>query len=155
MPNEHDGETAFTFELRCSADVTGLSYRTLRDSAFDVTNGRVTGARRLERGKNRRWEIRVEPSGFADISIALPATADCAATGAICTSTGRKLSAGASATVRGPVTLSVADARAEEGTDAAIEFSVTLNRAASGTVTVTYATADGTATAGEDYTTTG
>ena len=50
--------------------------------------------------------------------------------------------------------LSVADARAEEGTDATLDFAVTLNREAAGTVTVDYATADGTATAGADYTAT-
>ena len=49
-------------------------------------------------------------------------------------------------------TLSVADARANEGTDAAAAFEVSLSRAAAGTVTVDYATADGTATAGADYT---
>ena len=49
--------------------------------------------------------------------------------------------------------MSVADARAEEGTlDETIDFAVTLSRAASGTVAVAYATADETATAGADYT---
>ena len=51
-------------------------------------------------------------------------------------------------------TLSVADAEAHEGQDAAMEFAVTLSRPASGAVTVDYATGDGTATAGEDYTAT-
>ena len=50
--------------------------------------------------------------------------------------------------------LSVADAQAEEGTDATLDFAVTLDRNATGTVTVDYATADGTATAGADYTAT-
>ena len=49
-------------------------------------------------------------------------------------------------------TLSVADARAHEGVDATIDFVVTLERAAAVRVTVDYATADGTATAGADYT---
>ena len=48
--------------------------------------------------------------------------------------------------------LSVADARAREGVDTAVEFEVTLSRAASRAVRVDYATSDGTATAGEDYT---
>ena len=47
--------------------------------------------------------------------------------------------------------LSVADALATEGEDSTLVFVVTLDRAASGTVTVSYATADGTAAAGEDY----
>ncbi len=56
--------------------------------------------------------------------------------------------------VLAPALLSVADARAEEGTDATLDFAVTLNREAANTVTVDYATADGTATAGSDYTAT-
>ena len=50
-------------------------------------------------------------------------------------------------------TLSVSDASATEGTDATIDFEVTLNAANDcETVTVEYATSDGTATAGADYT---
>ena len=48
--------------------------------------------------------------------------------------------------------LVVADARAEEGRDETIDFAVTLAPASPETVTVDYATADGSATAGEDYT---
>ncbi len=48
--------------------------------------------------------------------------------------------------------LSIADARTTEAADATLEFTVMLNRAASETVTVDYATADGTAQAGQDYT---
>ena len=54
-------------------------------------------------------------------------------------------------------TISVADATAREGTDANAAFTVSLSRAftSSGhSVTVDYATADGTATAGADYTAT-
>ena len=152
VPPEHDGETAFIVELRFSEHVAGLSYRTLRDSAFTVTHGRVTKAGRLERGQNRRWQITVEPDGLSDVTVSLPATTDCAAAGAICASAARMLSNDTTATVPGPVALSVADARAEEGTDATIDFTVTLSRAASAAVTVDYATADGSATAGADYT---
>ena len=48
----------------------------------------------------------------------------------------------------------VADAEATEGDDTEMVFRVTLQSASSETVTVNYATADGTATAGEDYTAT-
>ena len=48
--------------------------------------------------------------------------------------------------------LSVADARTTEEADATLDFTVMLNRAASGRVTVDFATADGTAQAGQDYT---
>ena len=47
---------------------------------------------------------------------------------------------------------SAAGARIDEAANAVLAFEVTLNRAASETVTVDYATADGTATAGADYT---
>ena len=47
--------------------------------------------------------------------------------------------------------IEVADAEATEGLDAQILFRVTLGRAPSEPVTVSYVTADGTAVAGEDY----
>ena len=47
--------------------------------------------------------------------------------------------------------VSVADARAEGGKNSTLDFVVTLDRAISRPVTVDYATADGTATAGADY----
>ncbi len=50
-----------------------------------------------------------------------------------------------------PALLSVADAEAQEGPGAALDFVVTLSRARSEATTVAYATADVTATAGEDY----
>ena len=70
------------------------------------------------------------------------------------TSDGRGLERAVSATVAGPVGIAVADARVHENTGEALAFAVTLSRAASGTVTVDYATANGTATAGADYTAT-
>ena len=58
------GATIFTFELRFSeAPRKGFSYKTLRDNAFTVTGGEVVKARRLEKGKNVRWEISVRPDG--------------------------------------------------------------------------------------------
>ena len=78
----------------------------------------------------------------------------CGTRGAICTADSKVLANTAVATVPGPLALSVADARIDEAPNAVLAFQVTLNRAASGTVTVDYATADGTATAGADYTAT-
>ena len=48
-------------------------------------------------------------------------------------------------------TVSVADAEAARGEDATLDFEVTLDPAQAFAVRVDYATADGTATAGEDY----
>ena len=88
------------------------------------------------------------------MTLRLPETTDCGASGAICTGDGRPLSTSLSATVAGLVGISVADARVEEGAGAVLEFAVTLERAAGGAVTVDYATSDGTAQAGVDYTAT-
>ena len=101
VPSSHDGSSTFTFELRFSEEFP-LSYVTLRDHAFTVTGGSVTYVRRLEPGKNVRWEITVTPGSSADVAIALNATTDCSAQGAICTQDDRKLSGGLELTVNGP-----------------------------------------------------
>ena len=102
-PAAHDGATAFTFELRLSEEPRdGFSYKTLRDHAFTVTGGEVTGVSRLAPPSNARWEIRVEPSGNAEVTVSLPVTTDCASQGAICTGDGRKLSTALEFTVPGP-----------------------------------------------------
>ena len=100
-PDSHDGQSKFTFELRFSEEF-GLSYKTLRDHAFTVTGGEVVKARRLEKGKNVRWEIHVRPDSSADVTIVLPTTADCASDGTICTEDGRMLSSRLVFTVSGP-----------------------------------------------------
>ena len=103
QPTSHDGQSGFTFELRFSeTPKDDFSYVTLRDHAFTVTGGTVTNARRLEPGKNVRWEITVQPSGNAGVTIVLPVTTDCAADGAICTGDGRMLSERVELTVSGP-----------------------------------------------------
>ena len=127
--------------------MAGLSFKTLRDAAFAVTNGQVTRARRQTKGSNQGWTITVEPDSSAAVTVRLPA-------GSVETADGRGLESAVSATVAGPVGIAVADAQVEEAVGAVLAFVVTLERAASGTVTVDYATADGTATAGADYTTT-
>ena len=103
-PSSHDGNTAFTFELRFSEEFE-LSYKTLRDHAFTVTGGEVTGARRLDRDSatpNIRWEITVAPDGNGDVTIVLPITTDCDTEHAICTGDGRRLSNRTELTVSGP-----------------------------------------------------
>ena len=150
VPAEHAGAgTEFTFRLRFS-EIFRLGYRVLRDDAFEVHGGEVRKARRVD-GRNDLREIHVEPDANGAVSIGLPATTDCNARGAICTAGNRPLSNSTSATVAAPAGVSVGDAQAEENTDDTIDFTVSLDRAASGTVTVDYATSDGSATAGADY----
>ena len=50
VPSSHNGQDAFTFEVRFSEEFP-LSYATVRDHAFTVTGGSVTYLRRLEPGK--------------------------------------------------------------------------------------------------------
>ena len=101
-PASHDGQAAFTFELHFSENLEGFSYQTLQEHAFTVNAGEVVKARRLESGKNIRWEIRINPTSNADVTIVLPITTDCTANGAVCTGDGRKLSNRLALTVSGP-----------------------------------------------------
>ena len=150
MPEEHDGESTFTFGLTFSEEPR-VSYRTLRDSAFDVDGGAVRKASRRQSGSDQSWEITVQPSSHRAVSIRLPETGSCSAGGTICTGDGRPLSHALSASVRGPAAMSVSDGRVEEAAGTAVAFAVTLSRAASNRVTVDYRTRDGSAQAGEDY----
>ena len=156
VPAEHGGgreSIRFSFELSFSENPK-LSYITLRDHSFTVTGGDVKTAKRKTRGSNQHWTITVEPDGWGDVSLILPGGRACGTEGAICTADDKVLANTAGAVVPGPLALSVADARIDEAPGAVLAFEVTLNRAATGTVTVDYATADGTATAGADYTAT-
>ena len=154
MPSEHGGPgQEFTFELTFS-ESPAAGYAKLRDDAFNVSGGEIRSAQRLQQGTNIGWRITVKPDAgeWGNITISLPGGRACNTTGAICTSDGRMLSNSPSASVRGPAALSVADASAHENTDDTLDFVVTLDRASTLTVTVDYATSNGTATAGSDYT---
>ena len=100
-PASHDGESAFTFELRFSEEPK-LGYKRLRDHAFTVTGGTVKKAERLEKGSNTGWRITVRPDGNGDVTVVLPVTSDCDAQGAICTADGRMLSNRNELSVSGP-----------------------------------------------------
>ena len=104
MPATHAGEE-FEFRLTFSEEPE-VSYVTLRDHAFDETGGTVRKAKRRTQGSNLSWDITVKPNGVAAVTIELPATTDCAATGAICTHDERPLSNASSATVAGASTAS-------------------------------------------------
>ena len=153
MPSEHDG-SEFTFELHFSENPEA-GYARLRDHAFTLSgNANVNQAQRKTQGSNQSWTIRVDPKGNEQVSITLPATTNCSTSGAICTGDGRKLSHSTSATIAGPPSISVADATVTEAAGAVLAFTVSLSRSSGNNVTVDYATSDGTATAGADYTAT-
>ena len=124
----------------------------------------VTGASGLsvqahaEDGLENAYVFFMTPDGDGDVTFALVADAACAS-GGICTAGGTELTqVPAALTIPGPSadpsSLSVADAEATEEEDSTMDFVVTLAPSASDAVTVDYATADATATAGEDYTAT-
>ncbi len=97
----HNGTDAFTFEIRFSEEVK-LSYVTLRDHAFTVTDGTVNRAKRMTQGSNIGWTITVTPGSAAAVTVVLPVTTDCDADGAVCTGDGRELSNRLEFTVSGP-----------------------------------------------------
>ena len=88
-PATHDGETPFTFRLVLSEDIANGDVD-VRDSAFEVTGGSVTGASRVD-GRSDLWEITVTPDGTGNIAIVLAANRACGTAGALCTADGRML----------------------------------------------------------------
>ena len=154
VPPEHDGQDPFTVELRFSEEPQRLSYRTVRDSLFAVSGGTLAKARRFEPPANLRYELTLAPSGDGAVTLARAALPACGVPGAVCTGDGRSLSGALALSVPGPAALSVADAQVKEGPDATLAFAVTLDRVRHAAVTVDYATRDGTAVAGADYTNT-
>ena len=150
VPADHDGSN-FTFHLNFSENVNA-GYARIQDHAFTVSGGAIASASRKTQGSNQGWNIEVNPIGNEAVTITLPETTDCNAARAICTDDERMLSHPTSATVVGPPAISVSDATVQEAEGAVLVFTATLSHASSRTVTVGYATSDGTAMAGSDYT---
>ena len=150
MPADHNGEN-FTIQLSFSENVNA-GYARIRDDAFTVSGGTIDSASRITQGSNQGWNVEVNPTGNGPVTITLPETTDCDASGAICTDDSRKLSQSTSATVAGPPAVSVSDATVQEAEGAVLVFTASLSHASSRTVTVDYDTSDGTAVAGSDYT---
>ena len=101
-PESHDGAAQFLLHLEFSHEPVDFSYRTVRDELFDIEGGRIEKARRLEGGRNHRWEITVVPAGAGAVTLTARATTDCAASHAACDATGRKFSGELTLTVPGP-----------------------------------------------------
>ena len=151
LPDSHDGQTAFTFRIQFSEDID-TTVEDMRDHALNVSGGTVTGAARVNK-RDDLWSFTITPSGDAKVEITLAGGASCTSDGAICTSDGRQLSTGFLTSVSGPLpTLSIGDAEAYEGVDDHMTFYVSMDRAATERAWFNYATADGTAEAGSDYT---
>ena len=102
LPEAHDGERAFRFRVAFSEDI-GISFQALREDAFTVSGGRVTGGKRVD-DRRDLFEMTVEPDGGGDVTITLPAGRACEVSGAICTKgeNRRQLTNTPAATVAGP-----------------------------------------------------
>ena len=159
VPGEHDGSTPVVFEVEFTKNPEGYSYKTMRDSTLVARQGgqtlTATKARRLNRPHNDRWEVTVTPVSQADLVVSIGPFSTCTEAGAVCTLDDEVLANEVEKTIEGPPGLSVADARVDENTGDPVVFAVTLGRASRHTVTVAYATSDGTgsnaAAAGADY----
>ena len=152
-PSYHDGTrfeivVAFSADLRNRYDDVPLGAR--------AEGGTLKSAAR-HNGASDVWRFRVLPDGHGTVTFTLPGGGTCAedkadSPGVLCTSDRRALSHSVSLEVPGQPAISVADAEATEGTNATMSFQVSLDKSALDTITVDYATRDGTATAGADYT---
>ncbi len=100
VPDAHDGSGTFTFRILFSEPV-GVTFRTLKEHSFEVSNGTIQRAQRVN-GRNDLRKFTVRPSSSASVVLVLPTTSDCAAEGAICTSAGKPLSSRLELTVPGP-----------------------------------------------------
>ena len=147
----HDGSSIFTVRVWFSEALASGGARGRVERTLSTTGGTVQQVRRVD-GRRDLFEVRIQPSGHSAVTVSLPSSASCDIQDALCTPAGQALSHSISVTVQGPPGLSVADAEVEEGPNAELAFMVTLDRAVSETVTVAWATSDGTATAGTDYT---
>ena len=155
-PAEHDGSESFTVRLTFSME-PDVSYKTVRDTMFTEKGGAISGAKRVKPPHDLEFDIKVEPDGDGAVSLSLASPLPaCGEAGAVCTAAGRKIEGTVSATIPGPVAISVADATVREGPGAVLAFVVTLDRARDAAVTVDYATVPGTgagaATENSDYT---
>ena len=160
VPQDHDGSN-FSFNVAFTAEV-GISPQHMRDWAFKWENGKVTAAERVD-GRYDYWKITVDPDGNKDVTMTVKGNRNCGAVGAICTKEEQpaKLTNSPSATIvysaddttgTSTPSVSIAGGSGTEGTNTSISFTVTLDEAATDTVTVDYATSDGTADGGDDYT---
>ena len=133
------GET-LTADVSAIADADGMddarfAYQWIGNDGADADIGGATGSsytlQPSDAGKTIKVRVTFEDDGGTRETLLSAATATVAAALGV---------------------LSVADAEATEEDDATLDFAVTLDPAADAAVTVDYATSDGTAIAGADYT---
>ena len=135
LPEAHDGESAFRFRVAFSERIA-ISFRSLREDAFQVAGGRVTRGKRVD-GRKDLFEITVEPDGTGEVAISLPAGRECSVSGAICTwgPPRKQLTNTPTATVAGPavetgpasLTASFVDVPAEHDGETAFKLRIAFS----------------------------
>ena len=100
LPTSHNGQNAFTFRILFSEDVT-VGFQALKEDSFEISNGTITRARRVN-GRDDLRQFTVRPSSDAAVVLELEADRLCEDDGAICTSGGKRLSNSLELTVPGP-----------------------------------------------------
>ena len=101
VPDNHNGQNAFTFHILFSEDIT-VGYQALKEDSFEISDGTITRARRVN-GREDLRQFTVRPSSDAAVVLELEADRPCGDDGAICTSDGKRLSNRLALTVPGPV----------------------------------------------------
>ena len=103
VPQSHDGESEFNFQVAFVKDV-GISPTSLREDALAATGATVTRVQRVD-DRSDLFEITVEPDSDEDVTITLSSSGDCGEAGSICTQgeDPRKLYNSPTATVAGPI----------------------------------------------------
>ena len=99
LPSSHDASAQFEFNIRFS-EVIQSNRRTLLDHSFDITGGTINDVRKINNDK-AHWKIKITPDGNGNVVIALEANRACSVTGAICTSSGKRLTTRLEGTVTG------------------------------------------------------
>ena len=150
VPAGHDGESDFRFRVKFTANITANQRKF--PQAFQVTGGEVKQTRQVDNRKDL-WEVTVTPAGNEAVVITLPGKRECGTGGMPCAKAPHEqgwmpLSNSPTATVAGPVLVSVANAEGSEGINGAVVFILSLSRDTGGTFTVDYQTQDYTALEG-------
>ena len=99
-PATHDGSAEFTFDIGFSEEF-GLSYKTLKPHAFNVTGGSVESAQRTDKPKQHSLAHHGKAARHRGRDHRTPGNHGLRRPGAICTGDGRKLSNSLSFTVSG------------------------------------------------------
>ena len=159
-----DGRLHYLVDLKLS-ELIWLPYREMRDFAFEVTNGTIVKARRVERkrqvfdGRARtvsgHWRLEVRPEDAnTSVTVALKGLA-CGVRGGMCSARGGSVGNIPSIVVNAdgssPLTLSIADATGDEA-DKKIVFVISLSRKSPNAISLRYRSIPGgSATEGADY----